>query len=179
MNLSLIDPFVLLQDYPENTTASLRSGHSTCLRFNRKGDFLASGRADGLVVIFDVETNGVARKLKGHIKQVQSLCWSRDGRYLLTGSQDWTCNLWDLQDGSILRRVMFRAPVYMAELHPWNQCVVSKLKNNEANLFIALNSLSLYLMTTLSLSMPPNLAQSNTSSPRSPREQGQTTKMSP
>jgi WD40 repeat protein len=121
MNLSLTDPFVLAQDYPESTTGSLRSGHATCVRFNRKGDFLAAGRVDGTVVIFDVETNGVARKLKGHTRQVQSLSWSRDGRYLLTSSQDWKCNIWDLSTGSIVRSVRFEAPVYIAELHPWNQ----------------------------------------------------------
>lgn len=51
----------------------LGSGHATCLRFNRKGDLLASGRVDGTVVIFDIETNGVARKLRGHTRQMQSL----------------------------------------------------------------------------------------------------------
>lgn len=121
MNLSLVDPFVLAQDYPESTTGSLRSGHATCVRFNRKGELLAAGRVDGTVVIFDVETNGVARKLKGHTRQIQSLSWSRDGQYLLTSSQDWKCIIWDLQDGSILRSVRFEAPVYIAELHPWNQ----------------------------------------------------------
>ncbi|KAI9794045.1 MAG: Retinoblastoma-binding protein 5 [Peltula sp. TS41687] len=73
MNLSLVDPFVLAQDYPESLSAHLRSGHATCLRFNRTGDFLASGRVDGTVVIFDIETNGVARKLRGHTRQMQSL----------------------------------------------------------------------------------------------------------
>ncbi|KAL4871240.1 hypothetical protein BDV12DRAFT_164451 [Aspergillus spectabilis] len=120
MNLSLIDPFVLAQDYPDTLSEKLRSGHATCLRFNRKGDYLASGRADGTVVIFDIETNGVARKLKGHIRQIQSLSWSRDGRYLLSSSQDWKCILWDLKDGSRVRTVRFEAPVYIAELHPYN-----------------------------------------------------------
>ncbi|MCJ1486147.1 chromatin binding protein [Schaereria dolodes] len=120
MNLSLIDPFVLAQDYPDSLTSKLRSGHATCIRFNRKGDFLASGRADGTVVIFDVETNGFARKLRGHTRQIQSLSWSRDGRYLLSSSQDWKCILWDLKDGSRIRTVRFEAPVYIAELHPFN-----------------------------------------------------------
>lgn len=121
MNLSLTDPFVLAQDYPESSTLTLRSGHASCVRFNRKGDFLAAGRTDGTVVIFDVETNGIARKLKGHTRQVQSLSWSRDGRFLLTSSQDWTSIVWDLMDGSILRTVRFEAPVYLAEFHPWTQ----------------------------------------------------------
>ncbi|KAL4939503.1 hypothetical protein BDV06DRAFT_230986 [Aspergillus oleicola] len=120
MNLSLVDPFVLAQDYPDTLSEKLRSGHATCLRFNRKGDYLASGRVDGTVVIFDVETNGVARKLKGHVRQIQSLSWSRDGRYLLSSSQDWKCILWDLKDGSRVRTVRFEAPVYIAELHPYN-----------------------------------------------------------
>lgn len=120
MNLSLVDPFVL-QDYPDSIIGNLRNGYVVSAKFNRKGDFLAAGRVDGTVVIFDVETNGVARKLKGHTRQIQSLSWSRDGRYLLTASQDWKCNIWDLQDGSILRSVKFEAPVYIAELHPLNQ----------------------------------------------------------
>lgn len=59
MNLSLVDPFVLAQDYPDTLTENISmyqvsetiastndigSGHATCLRFNRKGDCLASGR---------------------------------------------------------------------------------------------------------------------------------------
>ncbi|KAL3471987.1 WD domain protein [Aspergillus californicus] len=120
MNLSLVDPFVLAQEYPDTLSEKLRSGHATCLRFNRKGDYLASGRVDGTVVIFDVETNGVARKLRGHTRQIQSLSWSRDGRYILSSSQDWKCILWDLKDGSRVRTVRFEAPVYIAELHPYN-----------------------------------------------------------
>ncbi|CAL8584513.1 chromatin binding protein [Xanthoria parietina] len=120
MNLSLIDPFILAQDYPDALTGKVRSGHAACIRFNRKGDFLATGRVDGTVVIFDIETNGVARKLRGHTRQIQALSWSGDGRYLLSSSQDWKCILWDLQDGTKLRTVRFEAPVYIAELHPLN-----------------------------------------------------------
>ncbi|CRG89298.1 Set1 complex component swd1 [Talaromyces islandicus] len=120
MNLSLVDPFALAQDYPDTLTATLRSGHASSLRFNRTGDYLASGRVDGTVVVFDLETNGVACKLQGHTKQIQSLRWSRDGRYLLSSSQDCKCILWDLKDGSRVRMVRFETPVYVAELHPFN-----------------------------------------------------------
>ncbi|KAL1871307.1 hypothetical protein VTK73DRAFT_2139 [Phialemonium thermophilum] len=119
MNLLLSDDY-LLQDYPEHITNTIRSGHSTCVRFNRKGDYLASGRVDGTVVIWDLETMGVARKLRGHSKNISSLSWSRCGRYLLSACQGWKAILWDLSDGSRYREVRFRAPVYGAELHPWN-----------------------------------------------------------
>ena len=123
MNLALVDPFVLAQDIPEALIARLRSsGTAVCLRFSRQGDLLASGTAKGAIVIFDLETNGVARKLRGHTpgRQVQSLSWSSTGRYLFSSSVDWKGILWDLQDGSRIRTVNFGAPVFIAELHPSN-----------------------------------------------------------
>ena len=107
MNLSLIDPFILAQDYPDALTGKIREiGHCCCpfviltelarlwtryllalqpqrrsARY-RKGTFIRPIRLfrdtdpvklDGTVVIFDIETNGVARKLRGHTRQIQSL----------------------------------------------------------------------------------------------------------
>lgn len=126
MNLSLVDPFVLAQDIPEALIARLRSsGSAVCLRFSRQGDLLASGTAKGAIAIFDLETNGVARKLRGHTpgRQVQSLSWSSSGRYLLSSSVDWKAILWDLQDGSRIRTVNFGAPIFIAELHPTNHLI--------------------------------------------------------
>lgn len=123
MNLALVDPFVLAQDIPEALSARLRSsGTAVCLRFNRQGDLLASGTAKGAIAIFDLETHGVARKLRGHTpgRQVQSLSWSSSGRYLLSSSVDWKAILWDLKDGTRIRSINFGAPIFIAELHPTN-----------------------------------------------------------
>ncbi len=103
-NLPLLDPFSSLVDYPSSTIASLRSGHSTCTRFSPCGQYLASGRVDGTVVVFDVDTivaggsgGGVAWKGRGHRGQVGGVSWSGDSRYLLTTSaNDWSLRLWDL-----------------------------------------------------------------------------------
>lgn len=124
MNLLLSDDY-LLQDYPESMTSTIRSGHATMLRFNRKGDYLASGRVDGTVVVWDLETMGVARKMRGHNKSITFLSWSKCGRYLLSTCQGWKAILWDLETGHRHREVRFRAPAYMAELHPWDQYVHS------------------------------------------------------
>lgn len=130
MNLPLGDPILLAQDIPETLTARLRSGgQAVCMRFSHRGDLLASGTAKGTIAIFDLETNGVARKLKGHTagRTVQSLSWEKSGRYLLSSSVDWKVILWDLQDGSRVRTVNLGAPVYIAELHPANylMCVAA------------------------------------------------------
>ncbi|KAK9450758.1 WD40-repeat-containing domain protein [Limtongia smithiae] len=123
MNLLLADPFALAQEYPENLTHTLNYGRSTCIRFNRKGDYLASGLADGTVIVFDFDTYGIARVLRGHTRAVQSLSWSRDGRYLLSSSRDWKCILWDLYDGSRERTVHFESAIWTAELHPFNHLI--------------------------------------------------------
>lgn len=126
MNLPLSDPVLLAQDIPEVLVARLRSsGQAVCIRFSHRGDLLASGTAKGTIAIFDLETNGVARKLKGHTggRTVQSLSWEKSGRYLLSSSIDWKVILWDLSDGSRVRTVNLGAPVYIAELHPTNHKV--------------------------------------------------------
>lgn len=85
----------------------------------------AQGKADGTIIIYDIETNAVARKLKGHSRQVQSLSWSHNGRYLLSASLDWKAIIWDLKGGSRLRLARFNGPPYYAEIHPRNQWVGS------------------------------------------------------
>lgn len=111
----------------------------------RYRDAYSFGKADGTIVIWDMETSGVARKLRGHTRHVQSLryyerpchsillidrcSWSRNSRYLLSSSQDWKCVLWDLRDGARLRTVRFEAPVYIAEMHPYNQYVPKPIES--------------------------------------------------
>lgn len=122
MNLLLADPEEAVEYIEQITnTNTIRSGHATCLRFNKTGDFLASGRVDGTLVVWDIETMGVARKMRGHNRSITSLSWSGCGRYLLSACQGWKVILWDLQDGTKYREVRFRAPAYIAELHPHNQ----------------------------------------------------------
>jgi len=135
MNLSLIDPFILAQDIPENLFARVgSSGVSVCIRFSQQGDFLASGTGKGSITIFDLETYGVARKLRGHTpgRQVSSLSWSASGQYLLSAALDWRCMLWDLQDGSCIRQVNIGAPIFNAEIHPGDQfrCIVAALEDD-------------------------------------------------
>ncbi|CCJ29677.1 unnamed protein product [Pneumocystis jirovecii] len=119
MNLELLNPFS--QEYPESLTSSLSYGHAMLIRFNKKGDHLAAGLFDGAVIIWDLLTNGVSRVLKGHTRPIQSVCWSIEGRYLLSAARDWRCVLWDLKDGSRIKTIRFDAPIWGAELHPFNR----------------------------------------------------------
>lgn len=93
-------------------------------RFNRngrfKGQFLAVGRIDGMVVIWDFATRSPIQVLEGHVKPIVSLCWSRRGRFLMSASKDWTVIVWDLKTGERRDTVRFDLPVQNAALHPKN-----------------------------------------------------------
>jgi len=62
MNLSLTDPFVSPKTTPNLPPDPYAAATRPACASTAKGDFLAAGRVDGTVVIFDVETNGVATK---------------------------------------------------------------------------------------------------------------------
>lgn len=132
MNLSLQDPFAVAKEYPETLTHTLQDGHSVVIQFNHKGDYLASGLSDGSIIIYDLTSNGgIVAHLEqgGHTRPVSSISWSKCGQYLLSSSQDWWCNLWDLNrvnrghggeldEDPVIRRVKFDGPIWLAMLHP-------------------------------------------------------------
>lgn len=120
MNLALLDPFAVLKEFPETLTHTLSFGHSVHIRYNDTGDYLASGLSSGTILIIDNDTKSVIRKLKGHNRAIQSLYWSKCGRYLLSSSRDWKCLLWDLRFNKIMKKFNFNGPIWNAELNPKN-----------------------------------------------------------
>lgn len=75
------------------------------------GSYLAVGRTDGFVTIWDVETRNVLRWFGGHVKTVTGVSWSPYNRYLASSSLDWNVHILDLAEGRIVRSVRFDAPV--------------------------------------------------------------------
>ncbi|RKO88123.1 WD40-repeat-containing domain protein, partial [Blyttiomyces helicus] len=111
------DPFG--QDFPEIIEERLYSNENThSCRFNKRGNLLAAGTSDGACFVWDLDTRGVARNLKGHSQPITSVSWSRKGRHILTSSRDWDCILWDLADGSKEKTIRFQSPVLAAQMHP-------------------------------------------------------------
>ena len=55
------------------------------------------------IIILDALTGSQTAVLSGHTQQIQSLAFSSDGTFLVSGSCDTTVNLWDVQIGGIVR----------------------------------------------------------------------------
>ncbi|EOA13315.1 hypothetical protein CARUB_v10026349mg [Capsella rubella] len=77
------------------------------IRFSRSGELLASGADGGELIIWKLhpsETNQswkVYKSLSFHRKDVLDLQWSPDDAYLISGSVDNSCIIWDVNKGSV------------------------------------------------------------------------------
>lgn len=86
---------------------------------------LAVGRKDGRVSLVDVRTPQQIQEVEGHKRQVHSVKWSPDGRYLATGDHTGSVLVWDVRASDHLtindRRVLMKhdGPVKSISWAPW------------------------------------------------------------
>ena len=57
---------------------------------------------DGLVRVWDITTGRVARRLAGHLGEVETVAWTPDGTRLVSGGDDGTARVWDVVGGRTL-----------------------------------------------------------------------------
>jgi WD40 repeat protein len=72
---------------------------------SRDGRTVASGCADKLIRLWDVETGKLIRELSGHGNAVSSLAFSPDDQTLASGSSDKTLRLWNVKTGALIREL--------------------------------------------------------------------------
>ena len=66
-------------------------------------DIVAVGFWNGQIIILDAVTGIQMSVLPGHTKSVRALTFSLDGASLVSGSDDETIKLWDIQTGGVIR----------------------------------------------------------------------------
>ena len=66
------------------------------LAFNPVGNLVAVGRADGEILMIDMNKEDVVATLNGHHGAVTHLVFSPDGYHLISGSDDGTVRIWGL-----------------------------------------------------------------------------------
>lgn len=115
MNAQLLNPFSI--DLPDSVSATLETAECSTLRFNHglsllAGHYLAVGRLDGYITIWDIESKSVLRLLAGHVRTVKALAWSSYNRYLASCSADWCVIVWDLAAKSVAGDVLRAHPAH-------------------------------------------------------------------
>ncbi|KAL6557568.1 hypothetical protein OROMI_017918 [Orobanche minor] len=64
--------------------------------FHRCNGLLATVADDFVIRLFDIVAQRMVRKFEGHTDRVTDLCFSEDGKWLLTSSMDGTVRIWDV-----------------------------------------------------------------------------------
>ena len=85
------------------------------------GNYIAAGGDDNFVYILDRGTGEIVHKLKGHTDRINTVWFSHDGRYLMSGAQDVTVRLWDWVKGKEL------ATLYALNSEDWAVITPEKL----------------------------------------------------
>ncbi|KAG7888212.1 hypothetical protein KL908_005268 [Ogataea polymorpha] len=169
MNLSLLDPFAVAKEYPDILAQTLAYGHSTQVRYSYKGDYLASGLIDGIILIIDTDTNSTIQVLRDHTRAITSLTWSSCGRYLLSSSKDWKVNLWDLGTCKVIRSYNFEGPVWCSVMNPQNHFqFVAALVDNDAVFADLENEPKIAKLDTNPLGQPNTVKQSTLTATMTP-----------
>jgi WD40 repeat protein len=71
------------------------------IKYSPRGNKFASCRSDGVIRVWSKDGK-LLIEIKGHDKSVRSLCWSKDGAYIFSGSRDMTIRKWQSIDGKEL-----------------------------------------------------------------------------
>ncbi len=75
------------------------------------GKWAAIGEENGKIRLVELATGKLTKTLEGHSAAVSGLAFSADGTKLVSGSQDKSCRLWNVTDGSALGTVPTPAEV--------------------------------------------------------------------
>ena len=60
------------------------------------GEILAAACSDGMIRLWDMQSDEPLRILRAHNEEVTELAWSPDGRTLASGSWDKTIQVWEI-----------------------------------------------------------------------------------
>ncbi|CAN0501842.1 unnamed protein product [Rangifer tarandus platyrhynchus] len=91
-----------------------------CIQCSGDGQRLACGLANHLSLVCNADLTGTPAVLSGHDGAVGSVCWSHDGRWVLSASQEGTLRVWSVCSPEPLLRLgkdMFPKPVQSAQFY--------------------------------------------------------------
>ncbi|MFN6527032.1 hypothetical protein [Nostoc sp. ChiSLP03a] len=127
-----------LQDavYTINERNSLE-GHSdtvTSVSFSPDGKMVASGSADGMVIIWNRNGRKI-KDFKAHEKKITRLCFSPNSQNILTASEDKTFKLWRLENKEITTFKGHEDEITSFSFSPDGQKVISGSKDKTLRLW--------------------------------------------
>ncbi|MEH2081289.1 MAG: hypothetical protein V7K89_15200 [Nostoc sp.] len=112
-------------------------GHSdtvTSVSFSPDGKMIASGSADGMVIIWNHDGRKI-KDFKAHEKKITRLCFSPNSQNILTASEDKTFKLWSIENKEITTFKGHEDDITSFSFSPDGQKVISGSKDKTLRLW--------------------------------------------
>lgn len=90
----------------------------TSMTIAKESSLLAVVTDDFVIHVFDIDTQVCVRRLNGHTANITDLCFSSDGRWIVSASGDATVRVWDLPTGNCVDWVIMPSPVVSLTMSP-------------------------------------------------------------
>lgn len=107
----------------------LQNGHSAWVNsvaISPDGKVIASGSDDKTIMLWDMESGKLIRKLEGHLEAVRLVVFYPDGKTLATISNDRTIKLWDIENKKQVQTLDSNSRgIYSAAISPDSKMVVT------------------------------------------------------
>jgi len=81
------------------------------LDWSSNGTYIAFGRANGTVELWDASTNTHVTNFMGHTQETHVLKFSPNGQQLASGSPDGTIRIWSIETREIINIIKFSTPI--------------------------------------------------------------------
>ncbi|CAM9528326.1 unnamed protein product [Chrysoparadoxa australica] len=88
------------------------------LELVRDTGLLATACDDCILRLYDISTRCMVRRLTGHTSYLSALCFTADGRRLISAAMDSTLRVWDLPTGRCVDWLEFKKPVVGISIAP-------------------------------------------------------------
>jgi WD40 repeat protein len=116
------------------------SGHGGDIinvRWNPKGDMLATSSFDLTARLWDATTGNQLARLDGHTGEVNSAVFSPDGTLIATASEDGTARIWDLNGRELARCEGHDGSVRLAKWSPEGKWILTASADKSARVWDA------------------------------------------
>lgn len=80
------------------------------LDWSPDGAYIAVGRTNGAIELWNIATNTLAHHFIGHTQEIQVLKYSPDGQQIASGSPDGTIRIWSVDTGELINLIQFSPP---------------------------------------------------------------------
>lgn len=89
--------------------------------FSPDGRLLAHGTERGIILLWDLESQTVVRRLEGHSDSVTGLSFSPDGSLLASSARDSSVKIWNVSEGVARRTIPYGFETYSVAFSPDGQ----------------------------------------------------------